>query len=169
MDGNSYNVASNEKGNTGVALGAIGTGLGILNGGASMLGWGRNGGYANNNNDPNSRFITKGELDLVTENTNLKSELAIQKSENYTDKKLVEVTTYVDSKINRLADKVEGYYHEQQGVNAQQMAYNAAANANIDVLKSQTAQLMGVTKLFIPSSNVCQQGCGCGCGCGANS
>ena len=51
----------------------------------------------------------------------------------------------------------------QQAVNAEQMAYNAAANANIDVLKSQVASLSSVTKLMIPSGNVCQMGCGCAC------
>ena len=88
--------------------------------------------------------------------------MPIQKSENYTDKKLVEVTTYLDTKIRRLEDKVDGNKDTQQTVNAQQMAYNAAANANIDVLKSQVASLSSVTKLFVPSTNVCQTGCGCG-------
>ena len=85
------------------------------------------------------------------------------KSENYTDKKLVEVTQYLDTKLRRVEDKVDANKDAQQAVNAQQMAYNAAANASIDVLKSQVASLSSVTKLFIPSSNVCQTGCGCGC------
>lgn len=160
-------VTSMSQGNLNTILGAAGTLLGLMNGGYSILG-GRNGnqnGAYFNNADPNSRLITKAEADLTAENTNLKTELAIQKSENYTDKKLVEVTTYLDTKLARLSDKVDANKDAQQAVNAQQMAYNAAANANIDVLKSQVNSLMGVTKMYIPSSNVCQNGCGCGCGC----
>lgn len=159
-------AGSNSKTNTALGLGIAGLATSILGGGMSLLGANgaglmRNGYY--NGNDPLSRVITKAEADLMQENATLKTEVAIQKSENYTDKKLVEVTTYVDSKINRLSDKVDGYYHAQQDINAQQMAYNAAANANIDVLKSQVAALTGVTKVYIPSSNVCQSGCGCAC------
>lgn len=174
-DGNK-SVTGQSQGNLNTFLGAAGTFLGLMNGGYSILG-GRNGwggynngfnnGYANNGyfngNDPNSRLITKAEADLTQENTNLKAELAIQKSENYTDKKLVEVTTYLDTKIGRLNDKIDANKDMQQAINAQQMAYNASANAQIDVLKSQVAALTGVTKVYIPSSNVCPSGCGCGC------
>ena len=81
----------------------------------------------------------------------------------HADKKLEEVTQYLETKMRKLEDKVDANKDAQQSINAQQMAYNAAANANIDVLKSQVASLTSVTKLFIPSSNVCQTGCGCGC------
>lgn len=161
----SKSVTSQSQGNLNTFLGAAGTFLGLMSGGYNILGGrGANGSYFNNA-DPNSRLITKAEADLMSENTNLKTELAIQKSENYTDKKLVEVTTYLDAKLGKLTDKVDANYHMQQDVNAQQMAYNAAANASIDVLKSQIAGLSGVTKVYIPSSNVCQSGCGCGCTC----
>lgn len=159
-------AASNTKANTALGLGIAGLATSLLSGGMSMLGGngvglGRNGYY--NGNDPDSRVITKAEANLMNENTNLKAELAIQKSEGYTDKKLVEVTTYLDTKLARLSDKVDANKDAQQAVNAQQMAYNAAANAQIDVLKSQVAALTGVTKMYVPSSNVCQSGCGCGC------
>lgn len=161
-----YDVASKGLGNTALGLGIAGLATSLLGGGATLLGMGRNGMTANPN-DPDARFVTKSETNLIQENSTLKTELAIQKSENYTDKKIVEVTQYLDSKIRRVEDKVDANKDAQQAVNAQQMAYNAAANANIDVLKSQVAALNGVTKLFVPSSNVCQTGCGCGCGCNA--
>lgn len=159
-------AGSNGKTNTALGLGIAGLATSLLGGGMSLLngtglGLGRNGYY--NGNDPLSRVITKAEADLMQENTSLKSELAIKTSEGYTDKKLVEVTTYLDTKLRRLEDKVDSNKDAQQAVNAQQMAYNAAANAQIDVLKSQVAALTGVTKVYIPSSNVCQNGCGCGC------
>ena len=161
-----YDVASKGLGNTALGLGIAGLATSLLGGGATLLGMGRNGMTANPN-DPDARFVTKSETNLIQENSTLKTELAIQKSENYTDKKLVEVTQYIDTKLRRVEDKVDANKDAQQAVNAQQMAYNAAANANIDVLKSQVAALNGVTKLFVPSSNVCQTGCGCGCGCNA--
>lgn len=157
-----YDVASKGLGNTALGLGIAGLATSLLGGGASLLGMGRNGMTANPN-DPDARFVTKSETNLIQENSSLKTELAIQKSENYTDKKLVEVTQYLDTKLRRVEDKVDANKDAQQAVNAQQMAYNAAANANIDVLKSQVASLTSVTKLFVPSSNVCQTGCGCGC------
>lgn len=157
-----YDVASKGLGNTALGLGIAGLATSLLGGGASILGMGRNGMTANPN-DPDARFVTKSETNLIQENATLKTELAIQKSENYTDKKLVEVTQYLDTKLRRVEDKVGANKDAQQAVNAQQMAYNAAANANIDVLKSQVASLTSVTKLFVPSSNVCQTGCGCGC------
>lgn len=158
-------VTGKTQGDLNTVLGAIGT-LGTLMGGGSILGGnggilGRNGYY--NGNDPDSRVITKAEANLMQENGTLMSENAILKSEGYTDKKLVEVTTYLDTKLRRLEDKVDANKDAQQAVNAQQMAYNAAANASIDVLKSQIAGLTSVTKVYIPSGNVCQQGCGCGC------
>lgn len=164
-DGN-YDVASKGLGNTALGLGIAGLATSLLGGGASLLGMTRNGGPATANpSDPDVRFVTKSETNLIQENSTLKTELAIQKSENYTDKKLVEVTQYLDTKLRRVEDKVDANKDAQQAINAQQMAYNAAANANIDVLKSQVASLASVTKVFIPSTNVCQTGCGCGCGC----
>ena len=68
---------------------------------------------------------------------------------------MVEVTQYLDGKIRQLENKVDANKDAQQAVNAEQMAYNAAANANIDVLKSQVASLTSVAKLMIPSGNVC--------------
>lgn len=157
QDGN-YDVASKNLGNTALGLGIAGLATSLLGGGVAMLT-----GQTPTAGSGQNRFVTKGEADLMQENGTLKTELAIQKSENYTDKKLVETTTWLDAQLRRLEDKVDANKDAQQAVNAQQMAYNAAANANIDVLKSQVAALTGVTKLFVPSTNVCQTGCGCGC------
>ena len=88
-DGN-YDVASKGLGNTALGLGIAGLATSLLGGGASLLGMTRNGGPATANpSDPDARFVTKSETNLIQENSTLKTELAIQKSENYTDKKLV--------------------------------------------------------------------------------
>lgn len=59
--------ASNAKGNLGVTLGAIGTGLGILDGGASMLGK-----VLGNNSTPEGATVSRYELGLVTDTINEK-------------------------------------------------------------------------------------------------
>ena len=162
-DGN-YDVASKGLGNTALGLGIAGLATSLLGGGASLFNLGRgNNGMTANPSDPDARCVTKSETNLIQENSTLKTELAIQKSENYTDKKMVDVTQYLDGKIRQLENKVDANKDAQQAVNAEQMAYNAAANANIDVLKSQVASLSSVTTLMIPSGNVCQMGCGCAC------
>lgn len=160
-----HHVTGQSQGNLNTVLGTIGT-LGTLMGGGSLLGGnggilGRNGYY--NGNDPLSRVITKAEADLMQENGSLKSQLAIKESESYTDKKIVETVTYVNNQLRRLEDKVDMNDKAQQAVNAQQMAHNAASDAAVSVIQSQVQSLLGVTKMFIPSSNVCDNGCGCGC------
>lgn len=195
-DGNSYNVASNEKANTGVALGAIGTGLGVLNGIGNMFGlsrnngwnncgWNCNGGYggmynyhpgyANGACEPGARYVTKGETDLMQQLQDKDiiiarkdSEIALKESESYTDKKLVEVTTYLDGKVNRLADKVDNNLHEQMLINAKQGEWNAAATGSMQSMATQIASLQSITEMFVPGRKVCNQSC-CGCGCGANA
>ena len=162
-DGN-YDVASKGLGNTALGLGIAGLATSLLGGGASLFNLGRgNNGMTANPSDPDARFVTKSETNLIQENSTLKTELAIQKSENYTDKKMVDVTQYLDGKIRQLENKVDANKDAQQAVNAQQMAYNAAANATLDVLKSQVASLLNVTTMMIPSGNVFPMGCGCAC------
>ena len=160
------NVTGQAQGNLNSVLGAIGA-LGTLMGGGSILngggiGLGRNGYY--NGNDPDSRVVTKAEANLMQENGTLRSENSILKSEAYTDKKIVETVTYVNNQLRRLEDKVDMNDKAQQAVNASQMAHNAASDAAVSVIQSQVQSLLGVTKMFIPSSNVCNTGCGCGCG-----
>lgn len=159
-----YSVGSNGKTNTALGLGIAGLATALL--GGNVLG-----GVAPNvgQTTPEGRFVTKAELDMLMQLQNkdlelakCSSTLALKESENYTDKKLVEVYANMEKQINRVSDKMEADRRAQEQINAQQMAYNAAANANIDVLKSQVASLASVTKVYIPSSNICQSNC-CGC------
>lgn len=160
-----YNVGSNGKTNTALGLGIAGLATALL--GGNIFG----GGIAPNmgQNTPDGRFVTKAELDMSMQLQNkdlelakCSSALALKESESYTDKKLVEVYANMETQINRVSDKMEADRRAQEQINAQQMAYNAAANANIDVLKSQVASLASVTKVYIPSANICQGNC-CGC------
>lgn len=163
-------VTGQGQGNLNTVLGAIGTLGTIMGGGSAILGGGYGfgrGGYGYNapgyfnGSDPLSRVITKAEADLMQENTSLKSELSLQKSENYTDKKIVEATTYLDTKIGKLADEMRANEREHQREHAAQMAWNAEATGTMSAMAQQIQNLRSVTKVFIPSSNVCQQGCGC--------
>lgn len=61
--------ASNGKGNLGVTLGAIGTGLGAMAGAGGLAGlFGMN-----RSNDPEDRPVTRYEMGLISENTLLKA------------------------------------------------------------------------------------------------
>ena len=76
--------ASNGKGNLGVTLGAIGTGLGAMAGAgglAGLLGMQRE-------SDPDSRPVTRYEMGLISENTLLKANM------------------YADSKANGLQAQI---------------------------------------------------------------
>lgn len=167
----SENVASLGLGQLGTTLGAIGTGLGILNGGLGMLGGGVLGGNRMmNSNDPESSFVTRHELNLVQQIqakdlalSEKQAELNLKASEAYTDKKMVEVYANLETQINRVTDKMEVDRRHQEEVNATQMAWNATANGTISAMANQIANLSSVTKVFIPQSNICENGCGCGC------
>lgn len=169
-----YSVTSKTQGNLNTFLGAAGTFLGLANGGMSLMG-NRNGfGRGNDYNDcqrtPDSRYVTKGELDLIQqlmhkdqEIASKDSTIALKDSESYTDQKLVEVYANLEKQIQRVTDKMENMREKQTDINTQQAIYNATANSAIDVLKSQVAQIASVTKLYIPQANICHNGCGCGC------
>ena len=63
--------ASNGKGNLGVTLGAIGTGLGALAGAGGLAGL--FGARPNGGGDPDDRPVTRYEMGLISENTLLKA------------------------------------------------------------------------------------------------
>lgn len=169
----------------GLTTGIIGTALGALNtlgGGAALLGgFGGNGfagraGYSPPPPPPQS-FVTKEEFDLNSKLMAKDAEIADLKSQNYTDAKLVDVykdlqrqIKEVDSKVDTNRDRGDGMlFHNvekinaridcnksfQDGVNAQQLAYNATNSANLACLQNQVAQLQGMTKLVVPNSSVC--------------
>ena len=70
-DGN-YDVASKGLGNTALGLGIAGLATSLLGGGASLFNLGRgNNGMTANPSDSDSRFVTKGETNLIQENSTL--------------------------------------------------------------------------------------------------
>ena len=77
--------ASNAKGNLGVTLGAIGTGLGILDGGASVLGK-----MLGNNGSSEEKMVSRYELGLVKESINQQIENSYLRGQLDFSNKLVE-------------------------------------------------------------------------------
>lgn len=134
--------ASNTKGNTGVALGSVGTGLGALAllGGTNVLGNLFGGCGCNGANTPVSRY----ELGLENENAKLRSEIALRDANIYNDQKLLEVYKYFDGKIEGINSKL-----------CEQAVFNAAQTSAMNCMGSQIAQLYSLTKLVVPNTSVC--------------
>ena len=134
--------ASNGKGNLGVTLGAIGTGLGALGsmGGLNLFG--------NNQNMP--VYATKESVDAAILLAQKDSEIALLKSEQNTEIKIADVYERIMTRVN--ADK-----NEQAAVNAQQAVYNGTNNATLACMQNQVAQLMSLTALHIPAAKVCPE------------
>lgn len=83
------------------------------------------------------------------------AEIAQLKADKYTDEKMVEVTKYVDGKIESLAKEVRANKEEQAAINLQQATYNGVNTATIQCMQGQIAQLLGLTKLVVPNTSVC--------------
>lgn len=131
--------ASKGVAGSGLGLGIAGTALGILNGGlGSILGGAMNCGCSENN------FINRYELEMENKIVSKDSEIALLKSNIYTDQKIAEV-------YERLNTKISGV---ESAVNTQAVV-NATMTGTISCMQGQIAQLQGLTKLVVPNSSVC--------------
>ena len=142
------NYASNGKGNLGVTLGAIGTGLGVL--GPSLLN-GLGGIFGNNGRgtSPNSEdeFVTRYDSAKDMQIAKLEQEIALGKAEKAVDAKGLEIYTYFDT----WRRSFESNYNNAM---TQQAVYNATNTANINCLAGRVTQLEGLTQLYVPATNV---------------
>lgn len=134
----------NAKANAGLTTGIIGTSLGAIASG--VLGNGGIGGLfgGNCNGCGENATVNRYEMNLVRENDNLRTQVALRDANTYVDNKLLEVYRYFDGKI--------------EGVNAQlcqQNVVNAQITANIACMQNQIAVLNGLTKTVIPITSVC--------------
>ena len=127
--------ATNGKGNLGVTLGAVGTGLGLLDGGANIIGkvLGTNG---SNPSNPEDKPVTRYEMGLIRESID-------QKIEN----------SYLKGQLET-AGKMEGIQKQF----TEQVGFNAAMSANLNAVAGQTAALQNsfnnLTRIFVPNENV---------------
>lgn len=132
--------ASKGVAGSGLGLGIAGTALGVLNGGLGNLlnGMGGTGGCGNN------QYINRYEMELENKIINRDSEIALLKSNIYTDQKIADV-------YERLNTKIGGV---EAAVNTQAV-YNATMNGAINCMQGQIGQLFGLTKLVVPNTSVC--------------
>lgn len=119
--------ASNGKGNLGVTLGAIGTGLGALSsaGGLGAL-------LGNRTNDPEDRPVTRYEMSLIRDAMAKDNEIAMLKSQMYSD-----------NKAAALQAEISG-----------QSVWNATQEGILRQQKAQIDQLYSLTKLVVPNDSV---------------
>lgn len=131
--------ASKGVAGSGLGLGIAGTALGVLNGGLGNLlsGIGANGCGSN-------QYINRYEMELENKIVTKDSEIALLKSNIYTDQKIADV-------YERLNTKIGGV---ESAVNTQAV-YNATMNGAINCMQGQIAQLYGLTKLVVPNTSVC--------------
>jgi hypothetical protein len=133
--------ASNGKGNLGVTLGAIGTGLGIL--GGNGLGGILGNGNCGCNED---HFVNRYEAAQSARIAELETEVKLRDSNIYTDGKILELYKYVDGKFGVVEAEL-----------CQQRVYNATNTATLNCISGQVASLLALTKTVIPIGNVCPE------------
>jgi len=121
--------ATNGKGNLGVTLGAIGTGLGAVSAAGGLAGLL---GLAPQNSDPNEKPVTRYEMSLIRDALAKDAEIAALKGQIYTDGKIAGVQAEI----------------------SQQAVWNATQEGIIRCQAQQLAQLYSMTKLVIPNGNV---------------
>lgn len=153
-NGENYNVTSQGQGALNTVLGAAGTASFLgLNAGNILGGCGRNNGLVEvvtSDDRPVSRYEA-GMMDKLAAKD---AEIALLKSNTYTDQKIADVYERLITRIN--SDK------EQQGaINREQAVFNGVTTSAINVIKSQIAALQGITETVVPQSRVCDLGCGC--------
>ena len=139
--------ASNGKGNLGVTLGAIGTGLGVLSGGLNgiggILGNGSRMSGCGCNED---HVVNRYEAAQSARIAELETEVKLRDANTYTDSKILDLYRYVDGKFGCIESQI-----------AQQAVYNATNTATLSCLQAQVLQLQGLTKVVIPGSSICPE------------
>ena len=124
--------ASNAKANTGVALGAVGTGLGVLasaGGLAGILGIGQ---HNVPPADPGDKPVTRYEMGLIQQINEKNVEIAKLEGEKYTNFK---------------ADGLQAQIN-------QQATWIAGATPTMAFMNQQIQQLFSITKLGIPEASI---------------
>jgi hypothetical protein len=132
--------ASNGKGNLGVTLGAIGTGLGIL--GGNGLGGLFNGG--NNCACNEDHYVNRYEASQSARIAELETEVKLRDSNIYVDSKILDLYRYVDGKFGCIESEL-----------CQQRVYNATNTATLNCISGQVASLLALTKTVIPNTSIC--------------
>ena len=158
VDGHEYSVTGQGQGN----YNTVGASAGIasflgLNAGNILGGLGNN---WNNRMGPvevitsEDKPISRYEAGMMDKMAVKDSEIALLKSNTYTDQKLADV-------YDRLLTKINANKEAQDALNLQQAVYNGTNTAAVECLRGQIAQLASLSQLVVPSRNVCDTGCNC--------
>lgn len=156
--------ASNGKGNLGVTLGAIGTGLGIMRDGIGLI---------NNTTTTStgcSKYVTRDEMNLMQSISAKDSEIALLKADKDSESKMIEVYKQAHEEIASLRDNTNAAIKElqyevnqnrrdQDAWNASQSVANAQMSAAIAVNTNSISSIQNVlgqiTMLKVPNTAVC--------------
>lgn len=167
MDGQSYNVTGSGQG----TFNTVGAGAGLLSflglnagnilGGIGYNPYNRGGAVEVITSD--DKPISRYEAAMMDKMAAKDAEIAQLKADQYTDKKIVEVTKYVDGKIEALAAEVRSNKEEQAAINLNQAVINGKTTSTLQCMQNEIDSLDRMTKRFVPSCNVCQQDGCCPC------
>ena len=140
-----YENRYGSKGATGagLGLGIAGTALGVLNGGLGNI----LGGWSNSNCNggcSEDHWVNRYEASQSARIAELETEVKLRDSNIYTDQKLGALRDYVDGRFSRVEHEL-----------CDQKVFNSGTLSNFSCLQSQVAQLMSLSKLIIPASNIC--------------
>lgn len=133
--------ASKGVAGSGLGLGIAGTALGLLNGGLGNV-------LNNGTMCSGNQCVNRYELELENKIVSKDSEIALLKSNIYTDQKLADIYANLQGQINTMKDN-------QNAVNMQQAVYNGTNTAAINCIQAQVAQLQALTKLVVPNTSIC--------------
>ena len=134
--------ASRGVANAGLAtgiVGATGTALNLLGGNLGNL-------FGNNCNCSENMTVSRYELSQEQKIAELQTQVALRDANTYVDGKILEMYKYVDGRLNGVEAQI-----------CQQNVYNATNTAALNCINGQIAQLMGLTKLVVPATNICPQ------------
>lgn len=131
------NYANKGVAGAGLGLGIAGTALGILNGGlGNLLGGGMGCGQ--------DHIVNRYEAGQAARIAELETEVKLRDANVYTMSEMGKLRDYVDRKFDRVEREL-----------CDQKVFNATAINNISCVQGQVAQLMSLTKLSVPNSNIC--------------
>ena len=134
--------ASKGVAGAGLGLGIAGTALGLLQGNGLN---GILGGWGNGNCIPSESMpVTRYDAGKDARIAELETEVKLRDANIYTDSKLNDLRNYVDMKYACVNDKI-----------AAQAVHNATSDSMLACMQTQIAQLMSLTALRIPNSNIC--------------
>ena len=131
--------ASKGVAGSGLGLGIAGTALGVLNGGLGNL-------FGNAPVCSENNLVNRYELEMENKIVNKDSEIALLKSNIYTDQKIADVYERLNSKIGCV----------ESAINTQAVV-NATMTGTINCMQGQIATLQSLTKTIVPITNVCPQ------------